>query len=38
MYDGGMMIICVNMIPLNVMYTMRPTFRLLGIIIPRFTI
>jgi len=38
MDDGGMMIRCVNMLPFTVMYTMRPTFGLLGVIISEFTI
>jgi len=38
MYDDGMMIRCVNMIPFTVIYTMRLTFRLLGVITSGFTI
>jgi len=36
-YDGGM-IKCVNIIPLTMMYTIRSTFELLGVIIYELTI
>jgi len=37
MYDGWIMIKCVNMIPLTLMYTMGLTFGLLGTIISEFS-